>query len=386
MTSPTQPRLLIIATVPVTFEAFLAPFGSHFRSLGWRVDGMAAGLPSSFAASSFDRVFDVDWSRNPLDPSNFRRAAPRVRQVVADEGYDLVHVHTPVAAFVSRFALRRLRTRDGVKVVYTAHGFHFAEGLPTLTNAVFVAFEKVAGRWTDELVVINDDDLAAAKRHHLVPASHMRLIHGIGVDVDRFSRERVSEAAVRAVRSELGLDDAPLVLMVAEFTPNKRHDSVLRAFARTSSGVHLAFAGEGPTYEASRRLAEELGIADRTHFLGYRTDVEVLLAASVATVLFSAREGLPRSSMESMAMGVPVVGARIRGLSDLLSDGCGVLVPDHDETALAQAIDGIVENPGLASEMGRRGRRKMEGEYSIGAVLAEHERLYAEVLARVRTA
>ena len=375
-------RLLIVATVPVTFEAFLAPFGVHFRSLGWHVDGMAAGLSESSAAVSFNDVFDVTWSRNPLDPRNLRRAAPRVRDVVEAGEYDLVHVHTPVAAFVTRFALRGLRKRGRPRVIYTAHGFHFAPGLSPLRNAIFLAAEKLAGRWTDELVVINADDFAAARKHRIVPPQHLRMIHGIGVNTDRMSPEVVSPEAAQAFRGELGLSGAPLLTMVAEFTPNKRHDAVLRALARTTSGVHLAFAGDGPTFEASKTLARDLGLERRAHFLGYRTDVRELIAASLATVLFSAREGLPRSSMESLAMGVPVVGGDIRGLRDLLADGCGVLVPPGDEGALAAAIDALVADPSKAAEMGRRGREKMLGEYSLASVIAQHEHLYADVLGR----
>ena len=116
------------------------------------LDAMAAGVSESPAAESFDAVWDVDWSRNPFDLTSLTRAAPRVRQVVLGEGYDIVHVHTPVAAFTTRYALRKERA---AKTVYTAHGFHFSPELSTTRSAPFLALEKLAGRWTDELVVIN---------------------------------------------------------------------------------------------------------------------------------------------------------------------------------------------------------------------------------------
>ena len=336
--------------------------------------------PRSVAAQSFDETFDATWTRNPLDVRSIWRAAAQIRQVVTAGKYDLVHVHTPIASFVTRYALRGLRRRRQVRVVYTAHGFHFSPELPAFRNAVFIAAEKLAGRWTDELVVINSDDLRAARRYRFVEPSHLRLIHGIGVDTERFNPANIPPGAIGAVRSELGIEDSPLVVMVAEFTPNKHHDRVLEALSLTRSGVHLAFAGEGPTMHESRERASRLGLQNRTHFLGYRTDVPTLIAASMATVLFSAREGLPRSSMESLAMAVPVVGADIRGLRDLLADGCGVLVSAGDTGALALAIDRLVEDPATARQMGLLGRRKMEGDYSLRAVIAEHECLYADAL------
>ncbi len=375
-------RLLIVTTVPVTLKAFLTPFAEHFREQGWRVDAMAAGVSESPVAESFDAVWDIDWSRNPFDPRSLMRAAPRVREVVASGEYDIVHVHTPVAAFTTRYALRG---ETSPKVVYTAHGFHFSPELPASRNAPFLALEKLAGRWTDELVVINDDDLAAAAKNSIVPEDHLRLMHGIGVDTSLFSPDSVSAQAAQTTREGLGIGDAPLFLMIAEFIPRKRHTDVVRAFAKTQVTAHLAFAGEGPTFDETRELAEELGVSEKVHFLGFRRDVKELLAISRATVLFSAHEGLPRSSMESLAMGVPVIGSDIRGVRDLLADGCGVLVPPGDVEALSVAFDEIAADEPRAAEMGRLGHLKMQGEYSLSAIIAAHEELYADVLGRARS-
>lgn len=135
------PRLLFIATVPVTLRSFLLPYARHFRSLGWRVDGAANGISACASCSAaFDAVHDVPFSRSPLAPENLVTAAGRIRRLAETEEYDLVHVHTPVAAFVTRLALRRLRLR-GLHVAYTAHGFHFYEGGPPLRNALFLLLE-----------------------------------------------------------------------------------------------------------------------------------------------------------------------------------------------------------------------------------------------------
>src|SRR5206468_12970628 len=99
----------------------------------------------------------------------------------------------------------------------------------------------------------------------------------------------------------------------------------LAAFARLQDlpQVHLALAGAGPLLDRMQRVAQSLGIAGRVHFLGHRRDVPELILASVATLLPSAREGLPRSCMESLCLGVPVIGTRIRGLHDLIAHGAG---------------------------------------------------------------
>src|SRR6185369_15509616 len=108
------------------------PLARHFRSQGWRVDGLASGLSTHPGgcqpgnedlgrrwAGSFDRLWDVSWSRNPLNPRNLLSVPGQVRELVVQQGYDLVHVHTPVASFVTRLALRHLRRRGMPRVIYT---------------------------------------------------------------------------------------------------------------------------------------------------------------------------------------------------------------------------------------------------------------------------
>lgn len=377
-----MPSLLMVTTVPVTHEAFLQPIVAALRSRDWRVDGMAAGITSSAACrAAYDGVIDVGWTRNPADLGHLPATLRAVRSAVAAGGYDIVHVHTPVAAFVTRFALRRMRRSGRPRVVYTAHGFHFAPGLGRLRNAAFRTLERIAGRWTDRLIVINADDRAAAARYRIVEPGRLVFMHGIGVDTDALRPEAVAPAETARVRAELGLAESDvLLLMVAEFTANKRHAAVIDAFARTTTpGLHLAFAGEGPELERARARALASGAGDRVRFLGYRTDVPALLAASAATVLFSAREGLPRSSMESLAMERPVIGADIRGLRDLLADGCGYLVPPGDVGALAAAMDRAATATDERLAMGRAGRATMAGAYSTRAIVDEHLALYASL-------
>ena len=99
--------LLIVTTIPATIRAFLLPFADRFRAAGWRVDAMACGISDDAEClQAFDRVWDVEGSRNPLDPRNFLAAPQVVREVVKTEKYDIIHVHTPVAAFVTRYALK----------------------------------------------------------------------------------------------------------------------------------------------------------------------------------------------------------------------------------------------------------------------------------------
>jgi len=377
-----MPKQLIVSTSSQTLRGFLLPYARHFRRLGWRVDGAARGAEDdSDCVRAFNSVFDVAWSRRPQSLDNFLRAPKQIRAIVEAGGYDLVHIHTPIAAFVSRYALRTAKRGGRFKVIYTAHGFHFHPEGSWLSNALYLGLEKIAGAWTDYLVVLNETDKAAAKEHSLVPKDRVKYMPGIGLDTRSYSPGSVPVEAVRAVRWELGLtDDDRFFLMIAELVPNKRHRDALHALALTGDEhIHLGFAGTGAVQKELTELVVRLGLSSRVHFLGFRKDIPALIRASTATLLPSEREGLPRSIMESLSLGVPVVGTDIRGIRDLLESGSGLLVPLGDHQELAAALKQLASHPELVEAMGENARRHIQA-YDLGDVLGFHEQLYAEAL------
>lgn len=381
-----MPSLLIVTTIPAT-QGFFLPYAKHFRGLGWRVDGMANGVSEDAKCTGvFDHVWDADLSRNPLDVRNLARAAGEIRNTVLREGYDIVHVHTPIAAAVTRFALRSLRRSGKPKVIYTAHGFHFYRGGPVIKNLIFRTVERLAGRWTDHLIVINDEDFEAALLNRIVPPQRLTHMFGVGVDTEAWSPDKIPDAEIAAVRRELGLKEADsLFSMIAEFNPGKRHRDLLEALKRADApGAHVAFAGVGREQEHIRRLAKDLELTDRVHFLGFRHDIPALIMASVATVLPSEREGLPKSVMESMSLGVPVIGTNIRGISDLLTDGKGLLVPLGDISELAKALQWVLSHPLEAKAVGQRSRLLMP-RLDLKRILTQHADLYDRLLKDSKT-
>jgi len=384
-----MPSALFVTTVPITLEAFLLPFADHFRGLGWRVDALANGAAeSSDLEGHFDQRFDVAWSRNPLSPSNLLGTSRRVRDLVVAGGYDVVHVHTPIAAFVTRFGLRGLRSRAGARpiVIYTAHGFHFYRGQSALPHAFFRTIERVASRWTDYLVTINREDFDAARSLGGIAPDRVRLIPGIGVDCDRFAPGAVSAEEVARARAELGGGSRPgerfLLTMVAEFGAVKRHEHALEAFALVRDAhVHLALVGDGPLRTAVEAHVERLGLHDRVTFAGYRRDLPAVLAASDALLLTSAREGLNRSVLEAMASGRPVVGTDTRGISDAVGADAGWIVGRDDPRALADVIDTAATDPDEIARRGAAARDRACREFSLDRIVSAYDWLYREALA-----
>jgi glycosyltransferase involved in cell wall biosynthesis len=277
---------------------------------------------------------------------------------------------------------RRVPVAARPAVVYTAHGFHFhREGHP-LTNAAFRTAERVAGRWTDRLVVINEEDAAQATRYRLVPPSRLRHMHGIGVDTGWYSRTHVTAEASRVARQEVGLDpERPYFVTVGELNRNKRPTDVVKALSQMQERAPaLLLLGSGVERAAVTELATQLGVADRV-VISQVPDVRPFVAPAIALVQASKREGLPRSIMEALSLEVPVIASAARGSGELVGNDRGVVVPIGAVGEMAAAMDRLARDPKGRLAMGDRGRRLMVRRYDLQQLIKDHERLYEELLA-----
>jgi glycosyltransferase involved in cell wall biosynthesis len=378
-------KLLIATTIAASLRGFFIPFADYFRARGWQVDGIAQDATScTQCVAAYDHVWDIPWSRNPLDAKNLLQAPSHLRELLQEHQYDLINVSTPVASFVTRMALNHYRDQGRVKVIYTAQGFHFYKGGSPLKNAAYLAIEKVAGQWTDQLVVVNREDEIAALTNHLIPQNNVQRIPGTGVNFNRFNPDSISEEQVAALRQELGLGVGDrFFLSVAELIPRKRIDDILQAFAKLGDpAVHLVLAGKGKLLDQLQALAIHLGISANVHFLGQRSDIPVLLRAASALVLVSQHEGLPNCVIEALYSHTPVIGSDIRGTRDLLQGGSGLLVGLGEIASLTESMRWVLNNPKEAEVMTRQGRRAVL-DYGIPEVLQQYETLYQTVLREI---
>ena len=176
-----------------------------------------------------------------------------------------------------------------------------------------------------------------------------------------------------------------LVTIVANLRPVKDHVTFLRAAQRvvdTCREATFVLAGEGDLEESLRNTASELGIARSVHFIGRCDDVPGLLERSDVCVLSSRSEGFPNAVLEYMAAARPVVATSVGGISEAISNGYnGFLVDPGNEVEMAERIVQLLENPGIAAEMGRRNREIAADRFSRQRQLSMAERLYCGLLA-----
>ena len=209
-----------------------------------------------------------------------------------------------------------------------------------------------------------------------VPFAKLRVVQN-GVLVPK--RVPNADFCLRASLMREG-EGRPLVLTVARLHEQKGHEHLIRA-AVLVPGAFFVIAGDGPERERLESLVRESGIEERVRFLGQRSDVGALLAASDLVVLPSLYEGLPLSVLEAMAAGKPVIATSVGGVGEAIRDGeSGLLVRPADPSALAAAIQGLLSDPIRAQRLGNAGRETVREQFSVDAMVRGVESVYEEVL------
>lgn len=301
------------------------------RELGYQVD-VACNFGSDNPISSQElsdfrgklsekgiSIYETSCPRNVFALKRMYKAYKELKKLADEQHYDIVHTQSPIGGVVCRMAFRKAR-KEGTKIIYQAHGFHFYKGAPLVNWIFFFLIEKICSKFTDVLITINREDYELAKKRF--KAGKVEYVPGVGIDLEKNSL--VDTDARATIRGELGVpDEGILMLSVGELNNNKNHETVIRAIEGMK--IFYAIAGIGEKKNSLEQLVESIGMSDRIFFLGFRSDVDKLMEASDIFVFPSYREGLSVSLMEAMAMGMPCIVSNIRGNIDLIDNNGGSL-------------------------------------------------------------
>lgn len=225
--------------------------------------------------------------------------------------YSFIHSHSPIGGVVGRV----IGKKNGIKNIYTAHGFHFYDGAPKKNWLIYYPIEKGLSYITDVLITINKEDYRRAKVKFC--AKKTVYIPGVGVDTEKFDSGLVEP---EEKRKELGVNvDTILLLSVGELIPRKNHGAVIRALSKFPSSNFIYFiAGKGELEKELKILVRDLGMDNNVQFLGFRADVSELCQAADLFILPSHQEGLSLALMEAIACETPVICSDIRGNTDIV--------------------------------------------------------------------
>ncbi len=374
-------KVLFVATVRSHIGQFHMPFIHELKRLGCEVH--AAFKDNSdekpgLDLSGVDKIFEIPFSRSPYSANNIA-AYHKLKKIVDENGYDVVHCHTPMGAVVARLAARNAR-KKGTKVIYTAHGFHFFSGASRVNWLLFYPVEKYLSKYTDCLITINQEDYDNAV-HRGFKAGKIIKVNGVGVDIDKFCSVSVSQKA--NLRTEYGYQQDDFIMIYpANLTAGKNHIMLFNAvneIRKNHKNIKLLCPGQTELLDELSLKVKELGISEHVEFLGYRRDIEKLAALADISVSASNREGLPVNLIEAMAIGNAIVATDVRGNRDLVKNGVnGFIVKLNDYKEMADRICELMDNPQLISDF-REKNLEMVKAYSVKSVIADMTNIYKDL-------
>ena len=310
-------------------------------------------------------VVELRHMARPIRPLSDLRALRELTGHLRRIHPDLISTHSSKAGILGRVAGRRL----GIPTITTAHGWLFDLPLSGRRQKMVWRIERSMAPLARRIVTVCESDRQLAIESCVSDPDRFVTIHNAMPDVDESLRANPAT-------------QTPRLLMVARFAPQKDHSTLFQALATLLElDWELDLVGSGPQEEATRALAESLGLSQRIRFLGMREDVPELIAASQLYLLISHWEGFPRSILEALRAGLPVVATDVGGVREAVVDGeTGFIVPEDDDVLLADRLKLLLEDAGLRAAMGQAGRDRYEAHFTFDRLVGEALALYDSIV------
>jgi glycosyltransferase involved in cell wall biosynthesis len=387
-------KILVICTVDLTVKVLLAAQIRALEQAGYTVHVACADGP--WVPSLMEAGFDMKPMRmvNRVNPFVNLRSLFGLYRLMRREQYAIVHVHTISAAFIGRLAAWLARAP---LIIYTFRGVAFYLNSPWWVKPFNLLLERLCRGFTDFYFSQSEENRKRAIKYKMVDPERSLTI-GNGVNTHEFINEQACDPDTAArIREELGISPtAAVVGMTARLIREKgvveffeAAVKVSRVFPETvflivGDAIHSDAEGIG---EQLRQMVKQNGLESRFVFTGFRPDATRLYKAMDIFVLPSYHEGMPRSIIEAMASGKPIVATDIPGCQDeVVHEETGLLVPVRDAEALSQAILKLLRDPNLARRMGQAGQKRaielFDERLVCERIVAAYQRIIEEKFGR----
>lgn len=331
-------KVLFVATITGHINSFHIPYLKWFKEQGYEVHVASNGdTPINYC----DKHYNLPFERFPLKNNNIK-TYKELKKIINENQYEIIHCHTPVGAALTRLAARKAR-KNGTRVIYTAHGFHFYKGAPLFNWIIYYTIEKLLAKYTDCLITITQEDYEFSKRK-FKKIKQIEHINGIGINTERFD-QIITEKEKNNLKETLGIKENDLVFSyIAELNKNKNQKlliNVIDKLVKDNKNIKLLLIGDGTLKKEYEILVEEKNLKNNILILGKRQDIQQLLSITDIYLASSIREGLPVNVMEAMYMGLPIVATNNRGHRELIKNGENGFIVNNDDLDMIKAIKKI---------------------------------------------
>ena len=381
-------KILQVCAIDFSVDRLLKPLIKESMAQGYEVHNACAdtGVFTQLEAEGLHMI-DMPIERKISPMSNLKTIRAFV-SLLKKEQYDIVHVHTPVAALLARVAAKLVGQKN---VIYTAHGFYFHDDMSPKVYKIFYGIEKYAAKWmTDWLLLQSIEDYQLAINDKF--SAKERTIHlSNGVDIwTKFNRDIVDAPSLR---NEIEIEESDVVFtFIGRLVKEKGVFELLNAFNKLrqeNSAVKLVLIGglldserDQESYSELQSLLSSPGVIQ----LGFRNDTPELLSISNVFVLPSHREGLPRSIIEAMGMKLPIIASNIRGCrEEVFPKRNGFLFEKENTEELYEAMKNLALDKNMRHSFSLESRKIAEELFDEQKVLAKQLELFDNLTKEVDT-
>jgi glycosyltransferase involved in cell wall biosynthesis len=374
-----EPKVLFVITEDWFFHSHFLDRAKYVVASGGRV-----GVATRFSIHEDElkdlgfELYPISFSRRGLNPISEFLTALKIRKIVRRFKPDIAHNVALKPVVTGTFG--ELLSRQGVVVnalvgmgyIFTSTDARASLVKPLLSRILkFLLHSKSV-----HVVTENPDDLKTLVNDGFVQPSQISLIRGAGVDLNAFPfHPEVAGPVVVTLVSRILRDKGVLEFIDAASQLRTRVPEVV-----------FQIVGEPDLGNPSAITQSEIDSwksLSNVKYLGRRSDIADILNGSHIVCLPSYREGLPKSLLEALSSGRPIITTDVPGCREVCDDGVnGLLVPARDSIALSNAIEKLAINPELRQEMGRAGRVRAESEFSNEIVCTQTLDLYRRLLNR----
>lgn len=328
-------KVLLTATVQSHIAQFHKPLIKMLKEQGYIVHVAARNNlteKNGLSIEDVDKIYDLNFSRSPLSSNNFK-VYKQLKKIIQENDYEIVHCNTPVGGVLTRLAARKYR-KNGLKVIYTAHGFHFYKGASIKNWIIFYTIEKWLSKYTDILITVVEEDYnLAIKKKFKCNVKH---IHSVGANSKRFFIDDSIKNLKNSNKDEFNC------LCIGELNKNKNQITILKAMnivLKKYPNIKLSIAGNGKQKEKLEKYIIQNALENNVKLLGYRTDIENIIRDSNLLISASKREGLGMNLIEALMCGVPVIASKNRGHNEIVKESInGYLFDYEDYEKIAELI------------------------------------------------
>ncbi|MCC5943252.1 MAG: glycosyltransferase family 4 protein [Balneolaceae bacterium] len=310
-------------------------------------------------------VYVIPTLRRDISPLNDIKAFSAIKKKIKLINPDLVSTHSSKAGILGRYAAQK----SSIPVIFTAHGWSFTTGKSPIQKFIYKSIEKLATPLSTKIITVSNFDNYLANKYLPVKKEQVLTIHNGMKDVDK--------SLIATHNRESSIVE---IVKIARFDKQKDHSELIEAL-KDLNNFHLNLIGDGPLIEKTRVLVEQYHMSDRVTFWGRLDCVNDILSKADIFVLISNWEGFPRSTLEAMRAGLPVIVSDVGGASEAIEEGkTGYIVSKGDVKTLQHLLQKLIFDKKKRKEMGNNGRIKYENEFTFGIMYNKTKRLYQEIL------